>query len=289
MPRLSREITAGSICHVYQRGNNKEFIFQKENSKSFFLNQIIKCNKKFDFEILAFVIMSNHYHIIIKLNSDPLDKIMFSINNSFAHYYNKDNERTGHVFETRYQCKKVDSNAYLLWLLRYVHRNPIRIKMVNKLEDYKWSSHNLYMRNKKSLFNTEYILNIISSNKWQARRMYIQLVSVYDSYYDDTENYERINDLLEEKAKRNEVDIRFETIKEKEQETLESIGWRVFKDKLKMELILSGCKRRDLTEEKLKFIKEALGENYTLKEISRYLNNSEAAISLLLSRRKKEC
>lgn len=290
MPRLSREVTKGSICHVYQRGNNREFIFEKDYNKSFFIDLIMRYNKKFDFEILAFVIMSNHYHIIIKLNNDPLDKIMFNINNVFAHYYNKDNERTGHVFETRYQCKKVETNANLLWLLRYVHRNPIRAKMIKKLEDYKWSSHNYYINGRNSFLNTEFILNIISENKEKARKRYLQIVSANDSYYDDSKNYERINDLSKELWEESDLDWKLNIGNEKkERESLEDIGNRIFKEESKLNLILSGSKRRDLTEQKLEFIREALNEKYTLKQISSYLNNTESAISLLLSRNKKKC
>ncbi|QGU94411.1 hypothetical protein GOM49_04205 [Clostridium bovifaecis] len=289
MPRLPREAMTDSICHVYQRGNNKEFIFAKDEDKSFFIHEIKEYNEKFDFEIFAFVIMSNHYHMIIKLNNNPLDKIMLNINSKFARYYNKRNERTGHVFESRYQCKKVDSDAYLIWLLRYVHRNPIRAKMVEKLDDYKWSSHHFYKSNNKSLLNTEFILNMLSSDKLKARKRYLQIVSTDRSYYDDGENYERIRELLGDQKNSNEMSAIFHMSKEiKENKSLEYISKRIFKDKIKLNLILSGSKRRDLTKQKLEFVKEAIRQKYTLKEISGYLNNSEAAISLLLSRNKKE-
>ena len=289
MPRLCREITKGAIYHVYQRGNNREFIFEKDESKKFFINQIIAYNKKFDFEILAFVIMSNHYHIIIKLNDDPLSKIMFNINNVFAHYYNNENERTGHVFESRYQCIKVTSDAYLVWLLRYVHRNPIRARMVNKLEDYKWSSHNIYMTRKNSLVNSEFILDVICESKSKAKQRYLQIVSCNDSYYDDVNNYKRINELLTEGWKSRDLEVDFDISEaKKKRKSLEEIGSRIFRNETIRSFILTGSRRRDLTELKVDFIREALNEKYTLKEVSNYLNNSEPAISQLLSRNQNK-
>ncbi|GIM28196.1 hypothetical protein CPJCM30710_08620 [Clostridium polyendosporum] len=287
MPRLPRQLSTGAIYHVYQRGNNREYIFDKDESKGFFIHQVKEYNKKFDFEVFAFVMMDNHYHMIIKLNNDPLDKIMFNINNVFAHYFNKKYKRTGHVFESRYNCKRVESNANLLWLLRYIHRNPVRANMVNRVDDYKWSSHYFYINRIKDFVNTHFILSIISNNRTKSIKKYLQLMSVAGDNCDNKKDYEIIKDTLIQKWDVNEITLTFDKNKScMERESLNDISNRIFCDKVQKNLILSGSRRRGLTRQKLAFIKEAINNKYTIKEISNYLNNTEPAVSLLLSRNK---
>ena len=128
MPRANRDIGTDGIYHVYQRGNNREYLFKNDDIKKFFIHQAKEYNKKYDFEMLAYVIMDNHYHFIIKTNKDSLGEIMFNVNNVFVKYLNKQLNRTGHAFESRYKCKRIETDANLVWLLRYVHRNPLRAR-----------------------------------------------------------------------------------------------------------------------------------------------------------------
>lgn len=75
MSRSSRVVFEGAIYHIYQRGNNKEYIFENPKHKNFLIKQIKEYNKKFDFELLAYVIIDNHYHLLIKILSTKLCSI----------------------------------------------------------------------------------------------------------------------------------------------------------------------------------------------------------------------
>lgn len=97
--RKSLQIYEGAIYHITQRGNNKAYVFERDEIKSFFIKQLRGHNKKFDYEILAFVIMDNHYHLLIRTNEDSMSKIMFYINNLMGKYLNDKLGKTGHVFE----------------------------------------------------------------------------------------------------------------------------------------------------------------------------------------------
>lgn len=158
LPRDNRIIFEGAIYHVYQRGNNKEFIFRNSKHKVFILKQIKEYNKCFDFELLAYVIMDNHYHLLIKTNKVPINQIMFNINNVIGKYLNRELERTGHLFENRYKSKLVENDDYLVWLLRYMHRNPIRANICDSVDDYRWSSHYFYKNGINEFVITNFIL-----------------------------------------------------------------------------------------------------------------------------------
>lgn len=285
MPRAHRDKGIDTIYHVYQRGNNKEYIFKSDESKAFFINQVVEYNIKFDFELLAYVIMDNHYHFIIKTNKDPLDSIMFNINNVFVKYINKELKRTGHIFDSRYKCKCVESEANLLCLLRYIHRNPLRARMVKNLDDYKWSSHYDYKNGMHNDINTSFILSILSNNKNRAILQYNHLMNAIGDDKNQLKDYELIRNSILKLWKIDDTTELIEMIKpEKKREAIDEVADRIFIDSTLKDLVVLGNKRRDLTPLKILFIKEALNLKYTLREISSFLNSSQSAISLLLSR-----
>ena len=171
MAKGKKIICEGTIYHITSRGNNRDYILSDPKHKAFLLKQIKAYNMKFDFELLAYVIMDNHYHLLIKTNKTPISEIMFNINNVLGKYLVRELNRKGHVLEKRYSCKIVATDTYIVWLLRYIHRNPICAHMCNNLDDYRWSSHYFYKRGYNSFINTSYILNILSPGKAAAQTL----------------------------------------------------------------------------------------------------------------------
>lgn len=161
MAREKRIVCEGSIFHIISRGNNREYILSNPKHKSFLLKQIKEYNVVFDFELLAYVIMDNHYHLLIKTNKTPISEIMFNINNVLSKYLTRELDKKGHVLEKRFTSKLVTTDTYIIWLLRYIHRNPIRAHICNDIDDYRWSSHYFYKRGYNSFVNTNFILNIL--------------------------------------------------------------------------------------------------------------------------------
>ncbi|MCF6269536.1 MAG: transposase [Melioribacteraceae bacterium] len=141
-----------SYYHLYNRGNNFEKIFFEKKNYDFFLNRIIKCfNKKID--IVAYVLMPNHYHFIIKLNEDGvLGKAMQKFSTSYTKAVNLSQNRVGHLFQGRYKIKIVPENNYLLHLSRYIHLNPVRKGLVKVPIEYEYSSYNVYVNKVKCSF-----------------------------------------------------------------------------------------------------------------------------------------
>lgn len=161
------------IYHLILRGHNRTYIFKEPKDKAFLLDLISKTKLSMDFELMGYVIMDNHYHLIIRRYTSPLSDIMKKINLSYSKYYNKKHLRTGSLFENRYKKHLIEDDLYLLSLLKYLHQKPVRTKMCDVIKDYKYFSDAIYRNNLNNpLVSTTYILNIISSNRLLTLKKY---------------------------------------------------------------------------------------------------------------------
>lgn len=132
MARKPRLEYPGGIYHVIQRGNNREFIFQDNAYKELLLELLEHYQSRFEFDLFGYVIMGNHYHLIIRQSQISLQNIMHRTLSLFARQYNRLNHRSGHVFEGRYKAIPVMDDKYLLSLLRYLHQNPVAANICKK-------------------------------------------------------------------------------------------------------------------------------------------------------------
>lgn len=139
----------GKNCfyHITSRGNNRKKIYINESDYKQFLEYLLKAKEKFKFNLYAYVLMPNHYHLLIETLQANLSRIMHYINTSYSTYYNVKRRQCGHLFQGRYKSILVDKDNYFLELTRYIHLNPVRAKMVKSPERYKWSSYNGYIYN----------------------------------------------------------------------------------------------------------------------------------------------
>jgi hypothetical protein len=111
--------------------------------------------------------MTNHIHILIKTETETQDigDIVRRITVGYAQYHNIQNGRTGHLFQNRFRSEAVDSDAYFLAVLRYIHQNPLKAGMVKNIEDYKWSSFNAYFDTENILVETKFALGFFRDSK----------------------------------------------------------------------------------------------------------------------------
>jgi putative transposase len=285
MPRENRIILEGAIYHVYQRGNNREHIFGNPKHKAFLIKQIKEYNELYDFQLLAYVIMDNHYHLLIKTNKASISEIMFSINNVIGKYLNRELKRTGHIFESRFKSRLVEDKKYLIWLLRYIHRNPVRATLCETADEYRWSSHYFYKCGMNKIVNSDFILRIISPDKAEAIRQYRKLVGVKEDN-DLKTDFEKIkHEFKFDDSKRQYEESQTITTRLK---SLESIFDAMDLDVEIKELIKAGSKKRSLTVYKIKFFQEAIRNKHKLKEIGEFLNTTQPAISNILAYYKAE-
>jgi putative transposase len=146
MSRKTRFHQKGTLYHVMLRGNNGDPIFFSDEDRGFICFLLQESIQKFDHSIYAFCLMNNHIHLAIKVNETSISCIMQNIAFRYTHYINKKYDRVGHLFQGRFKSVMVDANAYFLELIRYIHLNPVRAKLVENPKDYRWSSYRAYCK-----------------------------------------------------------------------------------------------------------------------------------------------
>lgn len=118
--------------HVTSRGNERTSTFRDDHDRRKFLEILEESCRLFRVEVHCHVLMSNHFHFLLKTVLANLSRFMQRFNTSYTVYFNRRHHRSGHLFQGRYKAILVDADAYLLELSRYIHLNPIRLK---KLKD----------------------------------------------------------------------------------------------------------------------------------------------------------
>ncbi len=142
MSRRKVNFTQGGYYHIYNRGANRERIFQSDENYRFLLQRVKENISPFQVSVIAYCLMPNHYHFVLRQEGEkPLSGFMHAIFNSYSKAYNKMYNRSGTLFEERFKAIEVDRDEYLLHLCRYVHRNPLDAKVVSNLKDWKFSNY----------------------------------------------------------------------------------------------------------------------------------------------------
>ena len=177
MARPLRIEYEGALYHITARGNERRNIFFSKTDYEKFLHYVAEAKKKFGIKLYAYVLMSNHFHLVVETPAANLSKTMQYINGSYTTYVNIKRRRSGHLFQGRYNAIIIDRENYLLELSRYVHLNPVRANMVQKPEEYLYSSYKSYiLNNGKSIVDESQILEMISDKKGQAKLQYKRFV-----------------------------------------------------------------------------------------------------------------
>jgi len=151
MPRRARKQSSTSIYHVMSRGLNKLPVFEEIRERSRMLNLIRENVEKYNVEIYAYCIMSNHFHLLIKADLKELASFMAKIIAEFARYYNQKHNRVGFVFQGRYKSQCVENIGYFWNCLRYIHNNPLYLEEIDRIENYKYSSLKELYYNEKDI------------------------------------------------------------------------------------------------------------------------------------------
>ena len=283
MGRKPRVEFQGAIYHVIKRGNNRDYIFQEREDKEDFLKCLEVTNDENIFNLLGYVIMDNHYHLIIETKEMPLNKIMQKVNNSYSKNYNKRHNRRDHVFGGRYKSILVNDDKYLLTLLRYIHANPVRAKICQNMADYGWSSDQFYRNNIKNQVHIDKILKMFSENRTMA------LVE-YKNFVEQKEDIIKPKDFYEAGAVIGEEELKSDDPLGSGQynETLDEILRRVVTNEEAFQLIKSGSRRRFLSDDKILYVKAAVEQGYTFKEIGKNIAISATAANKMVIKNSYE-
>lgn len=140
MPRIARHVFPNIPHHITQRGNRREDVFFHDDDKQLYLEWLTDYCLKHQVTILAYCLMDNHIHLVlIPETADGLQKVLKPLHMRYAQYINKQHGWTGHLWQGRFFSSALDE-PHTYSAIRYVERNPVEAGMVEKAEDYPWSS-----------------------------------------------------------------------------------------------------------------------------------------------------
>jgi len=141
MARPLRIEFPGAVYHVTSRGNAKQAIFVDDEDRASFLDFLSMVVERFTWLCHAYCLMGNHYHLLIETPNGNLSKGMRELNGVCTQGFNQRYRRVGHLFQGRYKAILVEKNNHLLSLCRYVVLNPVRVGLIERPEQWRWSSY----------------------------------------------------------------------------------------------------------------------------------------------------
>jgi len=180
MARPLRINYPGAFYHITSRGNERKEVFKSQRDREKFLEYLQSATLRYNAVVHVYCLMDNHYHLLIETPSGNLSQVMRHINGAYTTYYNVKRKRSGHLFQGRYKSILVDADEYAKELSRYIHLNPVRAKMVEKPEEYKWSSYGSYIGKESSpeWLKRDFILGYFGEEESAARKGYKKFVEL---------------------------------------------------------------------------------------------------------------
>jgi putative transposase len=150
MPRRSRMDIIG-YYHIVNRGVDRRVIYKDDDDFKHFLELLCAACLIYEVKVHSYVLMSNHYHLLIETSKENLSQYMKHINAYYAMYFNKKYKRSGHLWQGRFKSWYVTDEAYLYTLVAYIEYNPIQAKMTQRLGEYKYSSYLAFSEQEKAM------------------------------------------------------------------------------------------------------------------------------------------
>ncbi len=144
MPRPLRLIDDGLIYHVINRGNNRQDVFRKKGDFEAFLQALLELKTRKPFALYGYCLMSNHFHLLLRPIEATISRIVQSLLVSHTQRYHRHHRSGGHVWQGRFKSPVIQDDEHLLTVLRYIEANPLRAQLVERADDYPWSSYRVH-------------------------------------------------------------------------------------------------------------------------------------------------
>lgn len=174
MSRMKRAISGSGIYHVISRGNGKQYIFHDDQDYSVFKKYLSSAMKSYRVELLSYCLMGNHLHLLV--HTDDIGELSGAMHYSlgkYAGYYNAKYERIGSLFASRFKSIPVITGEYFFCVVKYIHNNPVKAELVDKMKEYKWSSYSeILERSTKSLVDYSALLAYYGEDLKRQRENY---------------------------------------------------------------------------------------------------------------------
>ena len=171
MPRVPRQRSSSGIYHIMLRGANRQEIFHDTQDNARFLETLKKYKIESEIKVYGWCLMGNHVHLLLQEGKEDLAVTMKRIGVSYVSFYNLKYKTTGHLFQDRYRSENVENDSQLLAVVRYIHQNPVRAGIVNKPEEWKWSSCQGYYNQSaypSLLLDSDFILKMFAEDNKAA-------------------------------------------------------------------------------------------------------------------------
>jgi REP element-mobilizing transposase RayT len=167
----------GALYHVTSRGNGKRDIFLDDTDRLIFLDTLEEVIKKFNWLSHAYCLMNNHYHLLVETPDGNISSGMRHLNGVYTQRFNKRHNKVGHLFQGRYKAILINKESHLLEVARYIVLNPVRAKLVEKPQFWKWSSFSATAyREEHPCVHVDWILSQFSDDVKNAKRQYVKFV-----------------------------------------------------------------------------------------------------------------
>jgi putative transposase len=177
MSRPLRLEFEGGVYHIVARGNERRDIFRDDRDRERYLERLSHYRDRFGFQLLAFCLMSNHVHLVVETGKMPLSRVMLGLQGSYTQWFNRRHRRSGHLFQGRYKAFLVQEDEYLQALVRYVHENPVKAKIVERARLYPWSSDRFYRKGRgPGWLDLERVLETFGKSRRRAAAAYVRFM-----------------------------------------------------------------------------------------------------------------
>jgi REP element-mobilizing transposase RayT len=181
MPRQARLDAPDTLHHVMVRGLERRVIFTDDTDRADFLARVAAVAEQGAWTVYAWALLPNHAHLLVRTGSRPLPRCMRSLLTGYAGAFNRRHMRVGHLFQNRYKSIVVEEEPYLLELVRYLHLNPIRAKVVpdlRRLARFPWTGHSALLGTvPRPWQDTHPILSQFGPTLPRARKAYQEFVA----------------------------------------------------------------------------------------------------------------
>ena len=185
MPRASRKKSESGVYHIMLRGINQQVIFEENEDYEKFIDVLKKYKIVCGYKLFAYCLMSNHIHIIIKEENENIDQIIKRIAGSYVYWYNSKYYRRGHLFQDRFRSEPIEDNNYLFAAIRYVHQNPLKAEIIDKLGEYKYCSYSDYVNEYSELIDKDFVFQTVSKDAFINNLAFGTILELYDFYQEE--------------------------------------------------------------------------------------------------------
>jgi len=165
MPNRNTDFTEGQYYHIYNRGAGKARIFLVEGNYQYLIKLMQQYCQKYGVTIIAYCLMPNHYHFLLRQElGEPISKFINVLFNAYVQALNRQQGRTGTLFEGRFKHIYVDDWKYLIHLCRYIHRNPVKAGLISAPDEWLYSNFREWVGTRDSILKDQNFINDYFSN-----------------------------------------------------------------------------------------------------------------------------